>query len=167
MAEASASVTSDTAAENGPGWSDRPRMKLSVEAIAITGCVVGLLSLIVTIVALLPSFKGEELAIAQLKLAVWAASNEYLQQPKDQSQSGSVSSDCEEAMKRPAKPPPSVYVSADYGYSGCWLKVLLIDQESRMMEQKNLLDRRKMTPVPEYGDGGVPTRIKIAVASAY
>jgi hypothetical protein len=85
MAEASASVTSDTAAENGPGWSDRPRMKLSVEAIAITGCVVGLLSLIVTIVALLPSFKGEELAIAQLKLAVWTASNEYLQQPKDQS----------------------------------------------------------------------------------
>ena len=85
MAESSASVTSDTAAENGPGWSDRPRRKLSVEAIAITGCVVAFLSLIVTIVALLPSFKGEELAIAQLKLAVWTASNEYLQQCKDQS----------------------------------------------------------------------------------
>lgn len=70
-------------------------------------------------------------------------------------------------MKRPAKPPPSVYVSADYGYSGCWLKVLLVDQESRMMEQKNLLDRRKMTPVPEYGDGEAPILIKIAVASAY
>ncbi|UPK96334.1 hypothetical protein LCI18_007269 [Fusarium solani-melongenae] len=167
MAEASGRVTSDTAAENGTGWSDRPRRKLSVEAIAITGCVVAFLSLIVTIVALLPSFKGEELAIAQLKLAVWTASNEYLQQCRDQSKSGSVSSDCEEAMKRPVKPPPSVYVSANYGYSGCWLKVLLINQKSRMMEQQNLLDRRKMIPVPEYGDGKGPILIKIAVASAY
>lgn len=67
----------DAAAENG---ADLPKKrKLSVEAIAIIGCVVASFSLIITIVALLPSFKGEQLARKELQLAQWTASKEYLQ----------------------------------------------------------------------------------------
>jgi hypothetical protein len=86
----------------------RSTFTISEKKTAHLGWLIALFSVLLTVVALSPAFKSQDLSTKALRLAEWTAMKDYIEECREELAAGMDNQSCQSAMSAELPPPPYV-----------------------------------------------------------